>query len=151
MTEMTLNYAWADEDHSILCATIDGKHVCIPAEPSNTDYQTFLKWCEEGNTPEPYVAPTVIDGITDLSQAKKVASDSVRSTAYSLLLPTDWVVTREMETGVAAPAEITAYRAAVRAASADKISAIESKGKLSTLATYLRSAEFAAWPEAPAS
>ena len=26
---------------------------CIPFDPANTDYQAFLLWCEEGNTPEP--------------------------------------------------------------------------------------------------
>jgi hypothetical protein len=25
----------------------------IPFDPANTDYQAYLKWCEEGNTPEP--------------------------------------------------------------------------------------------------
>jgi len=25
----------------------------IPFEPANTDYQAFLRWCEEGNTPLP--------------------------------------------------------------------------------------------------
>jgi len=24
----------------------------IPFDPANTDYQAFLRWCEEGNTPE---------------------------------------------------------------------------------------------------
>jgi len=24
----------------------------IPFDPDNTDYQTYLKWLEEGNTPE---------------------------------------------------------------------------------------------------
>jgi hypothetical protein len=26
---------------------------CIPFDPANTDYQEFLRWCEEGNTPLP--------------------------------------------------------------------------------------------------
>jgi hypothetical protein len=25
----------------------------IPQDPANTDYQAFLRWCEEGNTPLP--------------------------------------------------------------------------------------------------
>lgn len=29
----------------------------IPADPGNTDYQAFLKWQEEGNTPTPYTPP----------------------------------------------------------------------------------------------
>ncbi len=28
-------------------------NACIPFDPANTDYQEFLRWCEEGNTPEP--------------------------------------------------------------------------------------------------
>jgi len=28
-------------------------NVCIPFDPANTDYQQYLKWLEEGNTPLP--------------------------------------------------------------------------------------------------
>jgi len=30
----------------------------IPFDPANTDYQAFLLWCSEGNTPEPADEPT---------------------------------------------------------------------------------------------
>ena len=33
--------------------TIVGQSISIPLDPDNTDYQTYLRWLEEGNTPLP--------------------------------------------------------------------------------------------------
>jgi hypothetical protein len=39
-------------DGSINCVLRDGKD-SIPFAPDNTDYQAYLKWVSEGNTPLP--------------------------------------------------------------------------------------------------
>ena len=35
-----------------ICAVLRNDGWSIPFDPANTDYQAFLRWCEEGNTPE---------------------------------------------------------------------------------------------------
>ena len=31
----------------------ENERVCIPFDPDNRDYQEYLKWVAEGNTPQP--------------------------------------------------------------------------------------------------
>ena len=39
-------------NNQVLAVLRDGKE-SIPFDPANTDYQAYLKWLAEGNTPEP--------------------------------------------------------------------------------------------------
>jgi hypothetical protein len=36
----------------------NGQVLLIPVNPDNTDYQAYLKWVAEGNTPTPADEPT---------------------------------------------------------------------------------------------
>ena len=44
------------KNENCILRVMDGS--CIPFDPANTDYQAYLKWLAEGNTPEPADAPT---------------------------------------------------------------------------------------------
>ena len=36
-----------------ICSVLKNNNMSIPFDPANTDYQEFLRWCEQGNTPLP--------------------------------------------------------------------------------------------------
>lgn len=44
---------YGGEPRSVVRTDDDGSVWGIPFDPANTDYQAYLKWLEEGNTPLP--------------------------------------------------------------------------------------------------
>lgn len=56
----------------------------IPANIANTDYQQYLAWLAEGNTPEPYVAPppTIPQSVTRFQALATLAAGGWLDTVY---------------------------------------------------------------------
>jgi len=48
-----IQYKLQQVDGRDVSVTIVGKNISIPFDPANTDYQEYLKWVAEGNTPLP--------------------------------------------------------------------------------------------------
>jgi hypothetical protein len=42
-----------NEPQCVIGFDAEGRQYAIPFAPANTDYQQYLKWVEEGNTPLP--------------------------------------------------------------------------------------------------
>jgi len=45
--------SWTNQIVSVTKTNEDGSGISIPLSPDNTDYQAYLKWLDEGNTPLP--------------------------------------------------------------------------------------------------
>ena len=53
MNYQLLPDVYGTESQSIKGVTDSGRQLLIPKNPDNTDYQKYLDWVAEGNTPEP--------------------------------------------------------------------------------------------------
>ena len=72
----------------------------IPFDPANTDYQAYLTWLREGNTPEPFVPPAP-------------TWEQIRAQRNALLKDSDWSVASDATPKPSKEAWLT-YRQALR-------------------------------------
>mgnify|MGYP000103150059 FL=1 len=73
-----------------------------------------------------------------------------KTTAGTLLAPTDWMITRSAEpNGKPASDEVLAQRAAIRTKSDEKEAAIEATGSTDELAAYVISSDYSTWTSEP--
>jgi hypothetical protein len=72
-----------------------------------------------------------------------------RTTAGTLLTPTDWIIIREIDNGTAADPVLKTWREDIRVAVGVKVSAINNTVDTDALATYITSTEYPVWPITP--
>jgi hypothetical protein len=81
----------------------------------------------------------------DLAPLKTQWKAQINQNAYTMLLPSDWMVVKALETSSAVPSEWTAYRASVRAAAATAVAAIEAAADVPALQAAIQ----VTWPTDP--
>lgn len=72
-----------------------------------------------------------------------------RTTAGTLLQPTDWMVIREADNGTATPTDIKEWRQSIREATGAKNTAIEATINTDELAAYITGTDYPIWPLNP--
>ena len=79
----------------------------VPNDPANRHCADVIQWIAEGNT----LAPE----FTDLEIAANAQAET-NATSQAYLASTDWYITRQAESGVEVPADVTTARAEAREA-----------------------------------
>ena len=80
----------------------------------------------------------------DLTALKAEWSKKVNEIAYSMLAPTDWYVVRKAEGGADIPADVSAHRAAIRAAANSNQSALNNAADFDT---FIQTVTAMTWPK----
>jgi hypothetical protein len=72
-----------------------------------------------------------------------------RTTANTLLAPTDWIIIREADNGKAADPLLKTWREDIRLATGVKVTAIRDTADTDDLAAYITGANYPVWPADP--
>lgn len=103
-------------------------------EPAYYDQRFYWGYDSEGN-----LIPK------DHQQLVTQWQDQTRTTAGTLLSPTDWMVIRELDNGTPMNSDIKTWREQIRLESAQKVEAIGITTTTDELATYVTSSDYASW------
>jgi hypothetical protein len=82
----------------------------------------------------------------DLTTVKTSSVQQINSTAYSILLPTDWMVVKAIETSTTVPADWNTWRESIRTTAATATTAIDSAADVDAVAEIVQSV---VWPLSP--
>ena len=82
----------------------------------------------------------------DLSGLKTTWTAQFKQTAYTMLLPSDWLIIRKQENNTDVPADWTTYREAVRTKTAATITALEAATDIDAFIAVVLGVE---WPTSP--
>jgi hypothetical protein len=85
----------------------------------------------------------------DHAQLVEQWTAQTRTTANSLLSPTDWIIIREADNGKAADPVLKTWREDIRLATGTKVTAINATTGTDALAAYITGADYPAWPVDP--
>ena len=85
----------------------------------------------------------------DHAQLVEQWTQQTRTTANTLLQPTDWIIIREADNGKAADPVLKTWREEIRLAAGSKNCEIEQTADTAALAAYITGADYPAWPADP--
>lgn len=83
----------------------------------------------------------------DHGQLVEQWTTQTRTTAGTLLAPTDWQVIREADNGTAVPADVRIWRESIRTTCNEKVAAIAATTDTDALAAYITGNDYPAWPQ----
>lgn len=85
----------------------------------------------------------------DLDGLKASWTAQMKQTAYTLLLPSDWMVVRKVENGTDISAAWTTYREAVRTKTADTVADLEAATDIDAFIAVVTNVDWPASPDSP--
>lgn len=85
----------------------------------------------------------------DHAQLVEQWTQQTRTTANTLLAPTDWIIIREADNGKAADPLLKTWREDIRLATGVKVTAIRDTADTDDLAAYITGANYPVWPADP--